>query len=270
MLIGGWLDGYRDAIPRLLQHVRAPVKAIVGPWNHDHPDTSEPGPRIAWRGEAIRWWDRWLKGRRNGAEEGPKLAAYVRHWHPPDPRLREVPGEWRLEEGWPPRRLREETLHLQADRSLGAAPSAPDVHRLRYVPSAGVVAGFWWGEPLPDQRPADALSLVYDTAPLDAGVEILGLPRVALSASADAPLAHWFVRLSDVAPDGQVTLVTGAGLNGAHRASAVAARAAGARPRGGARRGAALHVVGLSEGASHPRRGVQRAVADDLAHARTR
>jgi putative CocE/NonD family hydrolase len=220
MLIGGWLDGYRDSVPRLLQHAKVPIKAIVGPWNHDHPDTSEPGPRIDWRREAIRWWDRWLKGRKNRAEEGPKLAAYVRRWHPPDPLLREVPGEWRLEETWPPRRLREDTLRLRKDRSLGAASPDADVHHLKYVPSAGVAAGFWWGEPLPDQRTVDALSLVYDSAPLDADLEILGLPRVALRASADAPLAHWFVRLSDVAPDGQVTLITGAGLNGAHRKSA--------------------------------------------------
>jgi predicted acyl esterase len=82
------------------------------------------------------------------------------------------------------------------------------------------VSGFWWGELLPDQRPSDAFSLVYDSAPLAEDLEILGLPRVALRASADAPLAHWFARLCDVAPDGQVTLVTGAGLNGAHRESA--------------------------------------------------
>jgi putative CocE/NonD family hydrolase len=220
LLISGWLDGYRDSTARLLEHARAPVKAIVGPWNHDHPDTSEPGPRIDWRREALRWWDRWLKGERNRAEEGPKLAVFVRGWHPPDPSLRVIPGQWRLEEGWPPKRLQMRPLHLRADRSLAAEPSATDVHRLRYVPSAGTASGFWWGELLPDQRPSDAFSLVYDSAPLDADLEILGLPRARLRVSADAPLAHWFVRLSDVAPDGQVTLVTGAGLNGAHRRDA--------------------------------------------------
>ena len=40
-----------------------------------------------------------------------------------------------------------------------------------------------------------------------------------LRVSSDAPLADWFVRLSDVAPDGRVTLVTGAGINGAQRNS---------------------------------------------------
>jgi predicted acyl esterase len=38
--------------------------------------------------------------------------------------------------------------------------------------------------------------------------------------AADAPLAFWFARLEDVAPDGAVTLVASAGFNGAHRESA--------------------------------------------------
>jgi hypothetical protein len=42
---------------------------------------------------------------------------------------------------------------------------------------------------------------------------------VHLVASADAPLADWFVRLEDVAEDGRVTAITGAGLNGAQRNS---------------------------------------------------
>jgi hypothetical protein len=65
----------------------------------------------------------------------------------------------------------------------------------------------------------DDASLVYDSDPLDEEVEILGFPRAFLNASADAPLASWVVRLSDVAPDGSVTQVAGAGFNGAHRNS---------------------------------------------------
>jgi predicted acyl esterase len=38
--------------------------------------------------------------------------------------------------------------------------------------------------------------------------------------AADAPRANWFVRVSDVAPDGTVTQVAGAGFNGTHRNSA--------------------------------------------------
>jgi hypothetical protein len=44
-------------------------------------------------------------------------------------------------------------------------------------------------------------------------------PQAILQVSADAPLAQWYVRLCDIAPDGAVTLVASAGQNGAHRES---------------------------------------------------
>ena len=94
-----------------------------------------------------------------------------------------------------------------------------DVHQLKYIPSVGVESGFWWGELLSDPRPVDAFSLVYDSAPLKTELAILGRPHALLQASATAPLADWFARLSDVAPDGTVTQITGAGINGAQRES---------------------------------------------------
>jgi hypothetical protein len=62
--------------------------------------------------------------------------------------------------------------------------------------------------------------LVYDSQPLKSPLEILGLPRAILNVSADASRANWVVRISDVAPDGSVTQVGGAGFNGTHRKSA--------------------------------------------------
>jgi len=90
---------------------------------------------------------------------------------------------------------------------------------LKYVPSIGVEAGFWWGELLSDQRPADAFSLVYESTSLNEEIAIMGRPHALLRASSTATLADWFARLSDVAPDGTVTQITGAGLSGAQRDS---------------------------------------------------
>jgi putative CocE/NonD family hydrolase len=222
-VIGGWYDAYRDSVPRMLEHLRAPVKAIMGPWAHAYPHHSYPKPSIEWRHEAVRWFDHWLEGQDTGIMEEPRFAVFVRDWHPPDPDLEEIPGQWRFEEGWPLERTRYRTLHPQPDRSLTASKPAESAHELRYIPTVGMEAGgtvLWWGEVVPDQRPVDAFSLVYETAPLEDDLEILGMPKALLNASASAPLAHWFVRLSDVAPDGTVTLVAGAGLNGAHRESA--------------------------------------------------
>jgi putative CocE/NonD family hydrolase len=217
-LIGGLADGYRDSIPRMLERVKAPLKVWIGPWNHSFPNDSDYGPMYEWRDQAVRWFDYWLKGRDTGVMADPRVVIYQEHWHPPGSQPQTVPGEWRAE-SWPPLGLKPTTLYLQPERKLSSAASGAGRDQLRYVPSAGVEAGFWWGELLTDQRPVDAYSLTYDSDALAAPLPIMGLPRIELKVAADAPLADWFVRLCDVAPDGQVTLVTGAGINGAQRNS---------------------------------------------------
>ena len=222
-VIGGWYDGYSDSVPRMLEHMKAPVKAIVGAWNHTYPDEPYPRPGFDWRREALRWFDQWLKGRDTGIMEEPRLAIYVREWHPPGPYLDFAPGKWRYEEGWPIARIEDRILYPRPDGSLAAGAPAAAEAELRCVPTTGVEAGgpvMWFGDVAPDQRPTDAFSLVYETPPLEKEVEILGLPMALLQVSADAPHADWFARLNDVAPDGTVTLVTGAGQNGAQRESA--------------------------------------------------
>jgi uncharacterized protein len=218
-LIGGLLDGYRDNVPDMLMQSGGQVKGIVGPWNHTFPNDARPGPQIEWRNEAVRWFDHWLKGLNTGVEHDPRLIIYMQHWHAPDPSLENVPGEWRREDIWPPKDSHPSTLFLQANHTLTDSPSQAETHRLKYVPSVGVEAGFWWGELLSDVRPVDAFSLVYDSVPLPADVAILGRPHALLQASASAPLADWFARLSDVAADGTVTQITGAGINGTQRDS---------------------------------------------------
>jgi predicted acyl esterase len=78
----------------------------------------------------------------------------------------------------------------------------------------------WWGDVAHDQRGTDAFSLVYDSGPLEEDLEILGFPHALLTVAASARRANWIARLSDVAPDGTVTQVAGAAMNGTHRVSA--------------------------------------------------
>ncbi len=221
--IGGWYDGYRDSLPRMLENVKAPVKAMIGPWSHSLPNHAHPLPGMEWRHEAVRWFDQWLKGRNTGIMEEPRLAVYVRNWHPPGPTLEQVPGHWRWEDGWPIQRIKERAFYAQPNHTLSPSKSGETVHQLRYVPTIGIEAGgpvMWWGDAAHDQRPTDAFSLVYDSDPMIEETEILGLPKALLNVAADALHANWFVRVSDIAPDGTVTQVAGAGFNGTHRKSA--------------------------------------------------
>jgi len=136
-LIAGLQDGYRNSVVRMLEHLRAPVHALIGPWNHDFPNSSMYGPRIEWRDQAVRWFDYWLKGRDTGVLQDPKVVIFQQHWHPPEAQSQDLPGEWRAE-SWPPKGLDPMTLYLQPDRrlapQLGQRPSGiatlelPDRH----------------------------------------------------------------------------------------------------------------------------------------------
>ena len=222
LLIGGWYDGYRDSVARMLERCPGPVRAILGPWKHDWPHDASPGPEIEWREEAVRWFDRWLRGDDNGVDREPKLAVFVRDAHEPRTDLAKIPGDWRLEDGWPPGSAEPVAMFLRADGSLGDAAGDAATHALPYADaSAGVEAGGWWGELRPDQAPFDARCLTYDTPPLTGAVEIVGFPRVELRVTLrGADDARFVARLCDVAPDGTSTLVTGAAINGSQRESA--------------------------------------------------
>jgi len=147
-----------------------------------------------------------------------RFIVFIREGHGPDMSLKITPGHWVCED-WPIEGTVWKKLFPSEYRTLQDQPEAPAVEKLRYVPSYGVVTGLWWGEPTGDMRPDDAGSLVFDSPVIEESFEIVGFPQVRLRVSADAPLAHWVARLEDVQPDGAVSLVTGALLNGSQRNS---------------------------------------------------
>ena len=70
-----------------------------------------------------------------------------------------------------------------------------------------------------DQQADDACSLVFESAPLEERLEILGAPVVMLDIACDKPLANLAVRLCDVHDDGASLRVSYGILNLAHRDS---------------------------------------------------
>jgi hypothetical protein len=220
--IGGWYDGYRNSLPRMLENVEVPTKAMIGPWDHDFPHNAALQPQVEWRAEAVRWFDQWMKDIDTGILEEPDFAVYIRDYHPPDDSLERIPGFWRWEDGWPIKRIEAQTWYAQANHKLSSIPGINDMHTLENIPSIGLEGGgptMWWGSIPPDQRPMDKNSLVYDSEVLVESIEILGRPIAKLHVSANAKRANWVVRISDIAPDGQITQVAGAAFNGTHRNS---------------------------------------------------
>src|SRR4051812_29391820 len=173
MLVGGWADGYRNNTFRTVQaldRAGVPVRLLMGPWSHASTATALPGPRIDLVPEMARWWDRWLREEKNGVDDEPSVAVYVRRSSPPQPDLDEVAGSWHSLDGWPTRHVRTD------DRRLGdgvvSVAVEPDVGTASWISCAGHLP---WGQP-DDQRADDARSLTVEW-PGD-GVVLLGHARL--------------------------------------------------------------------------------------------
>ena len=77
-LVGGFCDLYTDAIFRMVEHLKCPVRVLIGPWPHKWPGIATPGPRIDHLKECLRWWDYHLKGLPTGVMDEPVMRVYMR------------------------------------------------------------------------------------------------------------------------------------------------------------------------------------------------
>ncbi|KAI9012334.1 peptidase S15 [Hyaloraphidium curvatum] len=229
MIVGGWADGYVNAVDALLRGVRAPCRGIVGPWVHQYPHTAVPGPQIGFLQEALRWWDRWLKGADNGVERDAALRAYILHSALPDACASFKPGHWIAEASWPSPRVSDAILHLHPaqDGRIGRLVEDTLSGELRTTICTPQHLGMFAGEFFPmglnaempgDQAEDDALSVCFDGLPFSEPLTLLGGPVVRLRLASDRPHAFVVARLCDVAPDGKSARITHGVLNLCHRA----------------------------------------------------
>ena len=212
MIVAGWADGYTNIALRAYEAMTCPRRVIIGPWSHMSTATSIPGPHIDLVPELVRWFARWLRDERNGIDEDPPIAVFVRRSTRPEPELAEMRGEWRSELDWPPERLREEVLR-PAGEGGSAIKVSGDVGTAAWISCAGKPPWVLPG----DQSEDDARSLTFEWEPLEDELEVLGHPRVRLTISSPHPVALLSAKLCDVFPDGTSALVTRGVLNLAHR-----------------------------------------------------
>ena len=219
--VGGWTDGYSNALFRLLANLKGPKKGLVGPWAHKYPHFANPGPRIGFLQECLRWWDKWLKGIETGVMDEPTLRAYIEEPARPAAFNADKPGRWVAENQWPPATQRLRELPLARGR-LGEA--GQDVLTIASPQTTGLASGKWcpyglWADQALDQRQELAGQLAFDSAMLDEDFDILGAPVAKLRVSSDKPNAFIAVTLCEVFPDGAASRVSYGLLNLTHRAS---------------------------------------------------
>jgi hypothetical protein len=233
LIWGGWADNYMNTVSHLVENCAGPVKGIVGPWVHQYPHTAVPGPKVGFLAEAVRWWDRWLKGVENGAGDDPAYRAYMLHSAPPDASARHRAGHWVAETSWPSPRVRRQVLHLAAAPGVShprtlAGHLSQDESVCRVEIATPQHLGLQTGEFFPmglnaempgDQRSDDAMSVCFDGERLSAPLDFLGAARLTLHVQSDKTLGFVVARLCDVATDGSSVRIAHGMLNLCHRDS---------------------------------------------------
>lgn len=187
-------------------------RTLVGPWSHTGRGNSKvgnidfgPKAKVNLFAEEIRWFDYWLKGKKNGVNTGASYRIFIMG-----------DNEWRDEYEWPLSRVEWQMLHLTSGRKANT-PSG-DGRLLRDGPAAAGRDQYTYdpNDPVPTLYAANAFTvpadqaplaerqdiLVYQGEPLEERLEVTGNPFVELYASTSAPDTDFFVRLIDVAPDG--------------------------------------------------------------------
>lgn len=225
MAVSGWFDGYSNAVPRLLTHLRVPRLGIIGPHAHQFGfEDRPPGPAYGFLQEALRWWGHWLKAEDTGVMHEPMLRAFMFEDMRPAAAAANCPGKWIAESQWPPAANRTRVFFLNVD-GLGATSVPGPTLKHSSLQTVGLMSGKWCpygtgggGAECPgDQQIDDALSMSFDSDRLTERLEILGAAVLSLELSVDRPVAAVAVRLCDVHEDGTSTRVTYGVLNLAHR-----------------------------------------------------
>jgi uncharacterized protein len=243
--MSSWFDAYArtatDNYIGLSKRKRGPVRLIMGPWTHGDRQLTyvgdvDFGPSATIDGNVapdfltlrLRWFDRWLKGARNGVDTEPRVRLFVMGGgtgRKNSAGRLDHGGRWRAEQDWPIPDTQWTPYYCGRDGSLSnAKPSERDAWReYRFDPAhpvptiGGTVTS---GQPVMvggafDQRegprffgsaePYRPLAerpdvLVFQTAPLDADVEVTGPIAANLWISSDCPDTDFTIKLVDVYP----------------------------------------------------------------------
>ena len=222
--ITGWGDLFRDTPFRLAEHLEVPFKLIVGPWAHLYPHEAVPSPKIDFISEAIRWWDYWLKGKRNGIMDEPRLVFYEIENSEPKSFNNVSKGKWITEKTWPSANITNQKSYLH-DMKLSRTPckvkSLVTVNSPQhYGMSSGDITSFGiLGDTPIDCRNDDGGGVTFRSAPAELPISILGQPNLNLTLTADRAQGFVSALLIAEAPDGTQTLITRGFYNLMHRFS---------------------------------------------------
>jgi uncharacterized protein len=212
-LQGGWWDIFQRGTPLLYEQLTSSPSKKLFMSPHYHVDE---GPGLADPELRSKWFDHWLKGVDNGVEDTPSVNLYP------------IDGEgWEGHSTWPLPEVDYRPAYLGAEKSLGfTAPAEGAGDRAPLLPVSSPcsrmttqwTAGLAAGPCETDNRTWEATALTYTSAPLEEDVKLTGPIVANVWAELTSKDATMVAVLSDVAPSGESSQVTGGFLQASQRA----------------------------------------------------
>ena len=202
-VIGGWRDIFPEAMTSVFARLKCPKKLWMGPWMHTMPGNAPYEP-LDHLHEMQRWFDRWVRGEKNGIADEPPVLINVQR-----------ANIWKHEREWPIARAKSQALYFSSTGALGDTPAREEQAESYLAnPTLGAAAGLWdpmglgVGMPL-DQNDDDLASLTYTSEPLPEDMEISGAPEATVFAEiTNGDDVNVVVKLCDVDPAGKSSLIT--------------------------------------------------------------
>jgi putative CocE/NonD family hydrolase len=220
---GGWADLFRDTPFRIAQHLKSPVKILMGPWAHLYPHEAIPSPRIDFMAELIRFWDHYLKGQDTGLMDEPRYRFYLQDSIEPSGTRTHTNGIWVEDTAWPSQKSTNHILYLNNNRLSMTAEEGEEM-TICSPQTFGASGGDMCSFAIPGDMPADAridaggaLNFVGD--PIDDAMAILGQPSINVLVKADKPQGFISALLIDQAPSGTMYVISRGFANLMHRNS---------------------------------------------------
>ncbi|MBF7049145.1 CocE/NonD family hydrolase [Campylobacter volucris] len=213
--LDGWADSYTNPVFTLMQGLKVPKKAIIGPWAHVYPHDGAPLPAMGFLQEALKWWDKWLKNINNDVLDCPMIQAYIENSIKPNSKIEFIDGRFvgidDIEKDIQYTHYYLNPYQLKQEKSnVFVKINTPLNH--------GLLAGEWMGagvlgESPCDQRLDDGMAVVFESEILQDNLDILGFVLLDVKISSDKEKAMLFAQLSEVRDDGFVQRVSYGVLN---------------------------------------------------------
>lgn len=232
MVYTGWEDIFFRSSPRQYRAMKlAPGRKqlVIGPWTHySFPKSVGPGGAFDMTDMEMAWFDRWLKGKRNGITNLGPVTLFD-----------QGVDKWKRYSSWPAKRVKFRRFYLNSKKS-GSAVSLNDGSLVagKEAGSRGADGGLddptagacsrslsqYTAGAIPattpcnlDQRSEEDTALTYTTRPLPKRLHLNGALALTLHGKSTASDPLWVARISDVTPDGTSVPITQGSLLASRR-----------------------------------------------------